>query len=79
VTSAFLLINVEFPFKDNVMNKLRDMTEIVDVYMVEGMYDIIARVELDNEERLKELISEHVRKVERITGTVTIIIAQGKV
>jgi DNA-binding Lrp family transcriptional regulator len=61
------------------MNKLRDMTEIVDVYMVEGMYDIIARVELDNEERLKELISEHVRKVERITGTVTIIIAQGKV
>jgi DNA-binding Lrp family transcriptional regulator len=79
VTSAFLLINVEFPFRDNVMNKLRDMTEIVDVYMVEGMYDIIARVELDNEERLKELISEHVRKVERITGTVTIIIAQGKV
>ena len=79
MTSAFLLINVEFPFRDNVMNKLRDMTEIVDVYMVEGMYDIIARVELDNEERLKELISEHVRKVERITGTVTIIIAQGKV
>jgi DNA-binding Lrp family transcriptional regulator len=79
VTSAFLLINVEFPFKDNVMNKLRDMTEIVDVYMVEGMYDIIARVELDNEERLKELISEHVRKVERINGTVTIIIARGKV
>lgn len=61
------------------MNKLRDMTEIVDVYMVEGMYDIIARVELDNEERLKELISEHVRKAERITGTVTTIIARGKV
>jgi DNA-binding Lrp family transcriptional regulator len=51
------------------------MTEIFDVYMVEGMYDIIAKVELDNEERLKEIISEHIRKVERITGTVTIIIA----
>ena len=55
------------------------MTEIVDVYMVEGMYDIIAKIELDSEERLKELISEHIRKVERITGTVTIILAQGKV
>ena len=54
------------------------MTEIVNVYMIEGMYDIIARVELDNEERLKELISEHIRKVERITETVTIIIAHGK-
>jgi DNA-binding Lrp family transcriptional regulator len=47
--------------------------------MVGGMYDIIAKVELDNEEGLKELISKHIRKVERITGTVTIIIAQDKV
>lgn len=61
------------------MNELRDITEIVDVYMVGGMYDIIAKVELDNEEGLKELISKHIRKVERITGTVTIIIAQDKV
>lgn len=61
------------------MNELRDITEIVDVYMVGGMYDIIAKVELDNEEGLKELISKHIRKVERITVTVTIIIAQDKV
>lgn len=61
------------------MNELRDITEIVDVYMVGGTYDIIAKVELDNEEGLKELISKHIRKVERITGTVTIIIAQDKV
>lgn len=61
------------------MNELRDITQIVDVYMVGGMYDIIAKVELDNEEGLKELISKHIRKVERITGTVTIIIAQDKV
>jgi DNA-binding Lrp family transcriptional regulator len=55
------------------------MPEIIDVYRVQGMYDIIAKVELDNEERLKELVSEHIRKIERIIGTVTIIIAQGKV
>ncbi len=79
MTSAFLLINVEFPFKDDVVTKLRDMPDIVDVYRVQGMYDIIAKVELDNEERLKELVSERIRKVERITGTVTIMIAQGKV
>ena len=79
VTSAFLLINVEFPFEDDVMAKLRDIYEIVDVYRVQGMYDIIAKVELDKEEELKELVSERIRKVDRITGTVTIMIAQGKV
>jgi DNA-binding Lrp family transcriptional regulator len=79
VTSAFLLINIEFLLGDDVMIKLRNMPEIVDVYRVQGMYDIIAKVELDSEEELKELVSEHIRKVEGITGTVTIMIAQGKV
>lgn len=79
MTSAFLLVNVEFPFEDDVMAKLRDIPEIVDVYRVQGMYDIIAKIELDNEEKLKELVSERIRKIERITGTVTIMIAQGKV
>jgi hypothetical protein len=46
---------------------------------VQGMYDIIAKVELDKEEELKELVSERIRKVERIMGTATIMIAQGKV
>jgi DNA-binding Lrp family transcriptional regulator len=79
VTSAFLLINIEFLLGDDVMMKLKNMPEIVDVYRVQGMYDIIAKVELDSEEELKELVSEHIRKVEGITGTVTIMIAQGKV
>jgi uncharacterized protein with GYD domain len=35
------------------MKKLRDIPEIVDVYIVQGMYDITAKVELDNEARLK--------------------------
>lgn len=79
VTSAFLLVNIEFSFGDDVMMKLKTMPEVVDVYRVQGMYDIIAKVELDSEEELKELVSEHIRKVEGITGTVTIMIAQGKV
>jgi DNA-binding Lrp family transcriptional regulator len=79
VTSAFLLINIEFPFGDDVMMKLRNMPEVVYVYRVQGMYDIIAKVELDSEEELKDLVSEHIRKFEGITGTVTIMIAQGKV
>ena len=49
------------------------------MYIVQGMHDIIAKVELDGEEELKELVSEHIRKVEGINGTVTIMIAQGKV
>ncbi|HEY9387107.1 MAG TPA: Lrp/AsnC ligand binding domain-containing protein [Nitrososphaeraceae archaeon] len=78
MTSAFLLINTEFPFVDDVIGELRKIPEIIDMYRVQGMYDIIAKVKLNTEEELKELVTERIRKVERITGTVTIIIAKGK-
>jgi len=76
MTSAFLFINVELLFIEDVINKLKEIPEIVDVYKVQGIYDIIARVNSDTEEKLKELISERIRRIDRITGTVTVIIAR---
>jgi DNA-binding Lrp family transcriptional regulator len=60
------------------MDKLKEIPEIVDIYIVQGLYDIIAKVKLNTEEELKELVSERIRKVDKITGTVTVIIAEDK-
>jgi DNA-binding Lrp family transcriptional regulator len=76
MTSAFLFINAELLFIEDVLNKLKEVPEIVDVYKVQGIYDIIARVNSDTEEKLKEHISERIRRIDRITGTVTVIIAK---
>ena len=76
MTSAFLFINAELLFLEDVINELKEVSEIVDVFKVQGIYDIIARVNSDSEEKLKELVSEHIRRIDRITGTVTVIIAK---
>ena len=76
MTSAFLFINAELLFIENVINKLKEVPEIVDIYKVQGIYDIVARVNSDTEEKLKELVSERIRRIDKITGTVTVIIAR---
>jgi DNA-binding Lrp family transcriptional regulator len=76
MTSAFLFINAELLFTEDVINKLKEVSEIVDIYKVQGIYDIIARVNSDTEEKLKELVSERIRRIDKITGTVTVIIAR---
>ena len=76
MTSAFLCINSEFLFTEEVGNKL--IPEIVDLYIVQGLYDIIAKVKSNTEEELKELVSKRIRKVDKITGTITVIIAEDK-
>jgi DNA-binding Lrp family transcriptional regulator len=76
MTSAFLFINAELLFMEDVINKLKEVPEIADVYKVQGIYDIIARINSDTEEKLKELVSERIRRIDKITGTVTVIIAK---
>lgn len=76
MTDAFLFINVQFLFINDVMNKLKEIPEIIDVHKVQGTYDIIARVHSDTEEKLMELVSERIRRIDRIIGTVTVIIAK---
>ena len=54
---------------DDVMNKLKEIPEIIDVHKVQGTYDIIARVHSDTEEKLMELVSERIRRIDRIIGS----------
>ena len=39
---------------------------------------VICGVKLNTEEELEELVSERIRKVDKITGTITVIIAEDK-
>lgn len=77
MTSAFLLINCDFPFAQDVISELEKVPEIVDIYKLHGIYDIIARVESDNEQDLNEIVKIRVRKIEKIKSTLTMIIAKG--
>jgi DNA-binding Lrp family transcriptional regulator len=80
MTSAFLLINCNFPFAGEVISELEKVPEIVDIYKLHGMYDIIARVKSDNEENLNEIVKVRVRKIDKIDkikSTLTMIIVEG--
>jgi DNA-binding Lrp family transcriptional regulator len=56
MTSVFLLINAELLFVEDIINKLKQIPEIVAIFKVQGTYDVIVRVHSDTEENLKELV-----------------------
>ena len=48
-----------------------------DVYVVYGVYDIIARVEADTMEKVKETITWKIRRLDRVRSTLTMIVVEG--
>jgi DNA-binding Lrp family transcriptional regulator len=73
-SSAFVLIDCDFPFSANIIEELKNIPEIVEFYRVQSIYDIIAKVNADSEEKLHEIIIRKVREIRGIKNTSTMII-----
>jgi len=53
------------------LKKLRRTPNVREVYTIYGVYDIIARVETEQE--LKDAISRRIRRLDKIRSTLTLI------
>lgn len=74
---AYVLINVEIGTENDVLNKLKEITGVVESWIVFGVYDIITKVEAENSEKLKEFISRSIRKIEGVRNTLTLMPIEG--
>jgi len=75
---AFIFVNVEVGSESEVLKRLREVPEVKEAYFVYGVYDIVAKVETDSMNRLKEVISRKVRRLDKIRSTLTTIVMEGK-
>ncbi len=75
---AFLFINVEPGSETEVLTRLREVPEVKESYFVYGVYDIVAKVETDSMDRLKEVITSKVRRLDNVRSTLTTLVVEGK-
>ncbi len=74
MASAYLLLNVETGTEEDVMNDLKTHQEVKEAWMVYGVYDIIVRVETETMEKLKNVVSWTIRRLDRVRSTMTMIV-----
>ncbi len=74
---AFVLINADLGAEEELLKSLRSLEFVKDVYVVYGVYDIIARVEADTMEKVKETITWKIRSLDRVRSTLTMIVVEG--
>jgi DNA-binding Lrp family transcriptional regulator len=73
-SSAFVLIDCDFPISENIMEELKQIPEIEEFYRVQSIYDMIAKVNADSEDHLHEIVIRKVREIEGIKNTLTLVI-----
>jgi DNA-binding Lrp family transcriptional regulator len=73
-----VLINCDLGSEEEIIKELKKMPGTVEVSGVYGVYDIIAKVTSDTMEKLRETITWHVRKIDKVRSTLTMIVIEGQ-
>jgi DNA-binding Lrp family transcriptional regulator len=73
---AFVLMNAELVSEESIVNELKKIDLVKHVYQVYGVYDIVALVEGESMDKVKETITWKLRKLNGVKSTLTMIVME---
>jgi len=73
---AFVLINTEIGSEADVLKDLKKIEGVEEAFTVYGVYDIIARVSAETMDKLKEIVTWRIRRLDKVRSTLTMIIIE---
>lgn len=73
---AFVLMNAELGSEESIVNELKRIDLVKHVYQVYGVYDIVALVEGESMDKVKETITWKWRKLNGVKSTLTMIVME---
>jgi len=73
---AFVLINTEIGSESEVLEALKKIVAVTEAYMVYGVYDVVAKVKDDTMDKLKEIVTLHIRRLDKVRSTLTMIVIE---
>ena len=76
MSMAFVLVNADLGAEEHLVKDLKKIENVTEVYLVYGVYDLIAKVEADSMDKVKETITWKIRRLDKVRSTLTMIVIE---
>ena len=79
MAKAYVLINCDLGSEDKIIRDLRKLEHIKDAVGTFGAYDMVAKIEAETSEQLRETVTWKIRKMDKVRSTLTLmeVVGQG--
>ncbi len=75
---AIVMMNVDIGKESEVFEKVLNIDNVKEAYMVYGIHDIVAVIEAGSMDELRDLITNRIRKIDGVKSTLTAIVVVKK-
>lgn len=72
MTIGYIMINCELGAETEIIEKIREIEQVKEVFATFGAHDIMVKLEGDHLEHLRSVITWEIQKLEKIRSTVTL-------
>ncbi len=76
--TAYVLVNCDLGAEEDIIEDLKHIDSVREVHGTFGAYDIIAKIENLERDKLREIIIWNIRKLEHVRSTLTLMGIQGQ-
>lgn len=76
--TAYVLLNCDLGSEVDVVEGLKQIDSVKEIHETFGAYDIIAKIQNSEKDKIRETIIWNVRKLEHVRSTLTLMGIQGQ-
>ena len=73
---SYVLMNVNVGAEEKILEELRKVPNVKECHRVYGVYDMIAKVEADSMDSLKQIVTWKIRRLDGVRSTLTLIVME---
>ncbi|MDH3765666.1 MAG: Lrp/AsnC ligand binding domain-containing protein [Nitrosopumilus sp.] len=76
--TAYVLINCDLGKEEVILESLKHMESVKEVHETFGAYDIVAKIENSDRDKVRETITWNIRKLQHVRSTLTLMGIEGQ-
>ena len=73
MTDAYVMLNCELGAEEGIIEKLKELDGVADVFETIGTHDMLVKLQADNFEKIREIVSRNIQKLDKVRSTSTLI------
>jgi len=73
MTDAYVMLNCELGAEAEIIEKLNELEQVTDVFETIGTHDMLVKLQADNFEKIREIVSWNIQKLPKVRSISTLI------
>ncbi|MDF2421721.1 MAG: Lrp/AsnC ligand binding domain-containing protein [Nitrosopumilus sp.] len=73
MTDAYVMLNCDLGAESDIIEQLKEIKQVVDVFETIGTHDMMVKLQADNFETIRDIVSRNIQKLKNVRSTATLI------